>query len=144
MESEPPAEPMPACNPSVMESEGMTCRTRTFRTGLWTGTRLQLTVMCIPVGQEIGLECHPNTDQFLRIEEGYGMVKMGAQKESLTFCRRAGAGDAILVPAGCWHNLVNVGCGPLKLYSIYAPPQHPEGTVHCTKKDAENDETHSH
>lgn len=108
-----------------------------FRTALWTGNHLQVTLMSIIVGGEIGLEMHPDVDQFLRIEEGQGIVKMGDKKDRLDFERRVYDNIAIMVPAGTWHNVINTGNRPLKLYSIYAPPQHPRGTVHRTKEDAQ-------
>lgn len=116
---------------------------KTFRTALWTGSYLQLTLMCIPAGGEIGLELHEHVDQFIRIEAGRGLVKMGGSRECLDFQRNVGDGDAFLIPAGIWHNLVNTGGSPIKLYSIYAPPQHPRGAVHRTKKDADAEE-HEH
>ena len=122
--------------PFVIHIDGATKRNNTFRTALWTGKYLQLTLMSINVGEDIGLENHPHTDQFLRIEQGRGLVKMGSSKDSLTFQRYVAENDAIIVPAGTWHNLVNTGNRPLKLYSIYAPPKHPKGTVHRTKEDA--------
>jgi mannose-6-phosphate isomerase-like protein (cupin superfamily) len=92
--------------------------------------------MSINVGEDIGLEVHPTVDQFLRIEEGQGIVQMGDTKDNLYFERRVYDDDAIMVPAGKWHNIINTGNKPLKLYSIYAPPEHPFGTVHETKADA--------
>ena len=126
--------------PFVTNLEQAVRQNSTFRTVLWTGTHLQLTMMCIRVGDDIGLESHPKLDQFLRIEQGQGMVRMGCSKTKLDFERRVCAGSAILIPAGTWHNLINTGNVPLKLYSIYAPPQHPRGTVHQTKADAERAE----
>ena len=108
-----------------------------YRTTLWTGKHLQLTLMCIPAGGEIGLEAHPNTDQFLRVESGSCLVMMGPQKNALQCRRRVQSGCAIFVPAGTWHNVVNTGRCPLKLSSIYAPPEHPHGTVHATKAVAD-------
>ncbi len=93
--------------------------------------------MSIDVGDDIGLEIHPKVDQFLRIEEGQGLVQMGKSKDNLNFVRNAGDDFAIIVPANTWHNVTNTGNIPLKLYSIYAPPNHPFGTVHRTKADAE-------
>ncbi|MDD4593321.1 MAG: cupin domain-containing protein [Parabacteroides sp.] len=93
--------------------------------------------MCIPPCGEIGLEVHPQTDQFLRLEEGKGIVKMGSRKEHLDFQRQVCRDDAIFVPAGTWHNVINTGRTPLKLYSIYAPPHHPHGTIHRTKAEAD-------
>ena len=112
-----------------------------YRRTLWTGCHLQLTLMCIPPCGEIGLEVHPDNDQFLRLEEGQGIVMMGACRERLNFQRPICQDDAIFVPAGTWHNVVNTGRTPLKLYAIYAPPHHPHGTVHRTKaeRDAQGD-----
>lgn len=126
-------------NPFVVNIEHATLDNRNIRTALWTGKYLQLTLMSIGVGDEIGLERHPHTDQFLRIEQGVGQVLMGANRNSLVFRRRVGPGDAIFVPAGTWHNLINIGNRPLKLYSIYAPPEHPRGTVHVTRAEAERE-----
>lgn len=110
---------------------------RAFRRALWTGKHLQLTLMSIGVGEDIGLERHANLDQFIRIEEGRGLVKMGNNKENLSFQRQVSEDDILIIPAGTWHNLINIGNRPIKLYSIYAPPQHPHGTVHETKAEAE-------
>ena len=121
--------------PYVVDIEEATRQNDTFRTALWTGNHLQLTLMSIAVGDDIGLEMHPNTDQFLRIEQGRGLVKMGQSKDKLDFQQVVSNGYAIFVPAGTWHNVINTGARPLKLYSIYAPPQHPEGTVQRTKAD---------
>ncbi|WP_246880086.1 cupin domain-containing protein [Bacillus suaedae] len=123
-------------SPFVVDIEKATQENTFFRTALWTGTQLQVTLMSIDVGEDIGLEQHPNLDQFIRIEEGQGLVQMGDQKDQLNFQKRAFADDAILIPAGKWHNLTNTGNNLLKLYSIYAPPEHPYGTVHETKEDA--------
>lgn len=108
---------------------------RTFRTALWTGKYLQLTLMNIGVGEEIGLEVHRDHDQFIRIEQGQGLVQMGDRRDRLSFQMPVYDNYAIFIPAGTWHNLINTGNRPLKLYSIYAPPEHPFGTVHPTKPD---------
>ena len=132
-------------NPFVVDIEEATKQNTNFRTALWTGKYLQLTLMSIDVGGEIGLENHPNLDQFIRIEEGQGIVKMGDRKDRLDFQQPVYADYAFIIPAGKWHNLVNTGNTPIKLYSIYAPPQHPYGTVHETKEDAEAAEAgHGH
>ncbi|MDD4715610.1 MAG: cupin domain-containing protein [Oscillospiraceae bacterium] len=128
--------------PLVLNIEKATKENNTFRTALWTGNHLQLTLMSIKSGEDIGLENHPNLDQFLRIEQGEGLVKMGGSQEKLNLQQRVSSGSAIIIPAGTWHNLINTGKQPLKLYSIYAPPQHPKGTVHKTKEDAIAAETH--
>lgn len=118
-------------------------RNNNFRTALWTGKHLQVTLMSIDVGGDVGLEVHPELDQFLRIEQGQGVVQMGNTKNNFSFERRVEDNDAIMVPAGTWHNLTNTGNVPLKLYSIYAPPEHPFGTVHLTQAEAmEAEHTH--
>lgn len=122
--------------PYVVDIEKATIRNTNFRTTLWTGDHLQLTLMSIPVGESIGLERHPNVDQFIRIEQGEGLTEMGVTRNNLNFKRFVRDDFAIFVPAGYWHNLTNTGDVPLKLYSIYAPPNHPFGTVHPTKADA--------
>jgi mannose-6-phosphate isomerase-like protein (cupin superfamily) len=123
--------------PHVVNIEEATKRNDTFRTALWTGEHFQVTLMRINPGEDIGLEVHPHTDQFLRIEEGQGLVQMGSSRYRLDYQKRVHDDDAIMVPAGVWHNLINTGGGPLKLYVIYAPPEHPRGTVHRTKAEAE-------
>ena len=97
---------------------------------------MQLTLMSIPVREDIGLEMHPNVDQFIRIESGYALVMMGDSKNNLDYRRHADNNYAIIIPAGTWHNIVNIGHEELKVYSIYAPPQHPHSTIHRTKLDA--------
>ncbi|MGL4176346.1 MAG: cupin domain-containing protein, partial [Dermatophilaceae bacterium] len=80
-----------------------------------------------------------DVDQFLRVEQGHGLVQMGPTREELTFEREVGDDDVVLVPAGSWHNLTNTGDGPLRLYSLYGPADHRHGTVHATKADADAD-----
>lgn len=108
-----------------------------YRRTLWTGEHLQVTLMSIPRGGEIGLEIHPEVDQFIRLESGFGLVKMGKCKNNLNETFKINENFAVIVPAGTWHNIINIGNTPLKLYSIYAPPQHPFGTIHKTRKEAE-------
>ncbi|MFP7286541.1 cupin domain-containing protein [Shouchella clausii] len=108
----------------------------TYRTVIWTGEHLQVTLMSINVGDDIGLEIHPQTDQFFRIEQGQGLVQMGSSPNHLTYQANVSEDSAIIVPAGTWHNVTNTGPVPLKLYSIYAPPHHPYGTIQETKADA--------
>ena len=122
--------------PIVANIETATIENTNYRTTMWTGKNLQLTLMSIDSGHDIGLEVHDTHDQFLRIEQGLATVSFGVNKDDLrTF--QAGISDAIFVPAGTWHNLASVGGIPLKVYSIYAPPQHAHGTVHATKEAAE-------
>lgn len=129
-------------NPFVINIEEATKENDTFRTALWTGCHLQLTLMSINVGEDIGLEMHPDLDQFIRIEEGQGLVLMGDRQDRLDFRRQVSDDFVFIIPAGKWHNLINTGNRPIKLYSIYAPPQHPYGTVHRTKAEAEAAENH--
>jgi mannose-6-phosphate isomerase-like protein (cupin superfamily) len=119
--------------PFVVNINEAAKQNNTYRTALWTGCHLQLTLMSINVGDDIGLEVHPNVDQFLRIEEGQGLVKMGDSKFNLNFQRNVYDDYAIFIPAGKWHNLINTGYKPIKLYSIYAPPNHPHGIVQKIK-----------
>lgn len=128
--------------PYVVNIEEATMLNDNFRLALWTGTHLQLTLMSINPGEDVGLEVHPELDQFLRIEQGQGLTLMGDSQDNLYFRKRVYDDYAIFIPAGMWHNLVNTGCVPLKLYSIYAPPEHPHGTVHRTKQDEEMDHHH--
>ncbi len=125
--------------PWVIDIEKTTLDNENFRTTLWTGEKLQLTVMTVPVGGEIGLEVHNGIDQFLRIEQGKGLCQMGPSETNLDFEREIADDDVILVPAGVWHNVINTGDVALKLYTIYAGPDHVAGTVHETAQDAEND-----
>lgn len=125
--------------PFVINIDEATKLNNNFRLALWTGGHLQLTLMNINVGADIGLEIHPNLDQFLRIEQGQGLVMMGKNKNNLDFQRYVADDFAIIIPAGTWHNLINTGNIPLKLYSIYAPPQHPYGTVHVVKPEESHD-----
>ncbi|MCL1908063.1 MAG: cupin domain-containing protein [Holophagaceae bacterium] len=122
---------------TVLNIEAYTLSNSNFRTVLWTGKFLQATLMAIPVGGDVGLEQHPDTDQFLRIEDGVAEVLMGDTENSLTFTQTASKDFAIFVPAGKWHNITNTGDVPLKLYSIYAPAEHPHGTVHRTQADSD-------
>jgi len=126
--------------PTVLNIDDYTMSNDNFRTAIWTGTKLQVTLMSIPAGGDIGLEQHPETDQFLRIEDGQAKVIMGDSKEELTFTQTVEKDFAIFVPAGKWHNIVNTGDKPLKLYSIYSPVEHPYGTVHKTQEEAEEAE----
>lgn len=126
--------------PLVVDIERAAKSNPNYRTALWTGEHLQVTLMSIRVGGDIGLEMHPDVDQFLRVESGHGLVKMGSGKDNLTIQQRVDDDFAIIVPAGTWHNLTNIGNRPLKLYSIYAPPEHPAGTIHQTKEIAQEQE----
>lgn len=124
--------------PLVINIDEITKFNNNFRIALWTGKHLQVTLMSIKPNECIGLEMHPDVDQFIKIEEGCGLVQMGDNKNNLTFEKKVYNGYAIVIPAGKWHNLTNLGNRPIKLYSIYAPANHPFGTIHKTKEDEEH------
>lgn len=124
-------------NPYVTNIMCETLQNPFFRRALWTGEHLQVTLMCIPMGSEIGLEIHEDTDQMLYIEQGNALVKMGKSQQNMDYCRCVSEGDVILIPVGMWHNLLNSGQTSLKVWSVYAPPHHPAGVLHCTRADAE-------
>ena len=130
-------------NPYTLDIEDATVANENFRTTAWTGEHLQLTLMSIPVGGDIGLEVHPDNDQFLRLEQGKGLVQMGPAEDDLPFRREVEDDWVILVPAGTWHNVTNIGDEPMKVYALYGPPDHLPGTVHATQADAEAD-PHEH
>lgn len=125
-------------NPYVVNLEDATRTNEVFRTTLWTGEFLQMTLMSIPVGGDIGLELHGDTDQFLRLEQGRGRVQMGPSAEQLTFDEEVDADWGVFVPRGVWHNITNIGDEPMRVYSIYAPPHHAPGTVHATQADQDH------
>ena len=110
-----------------------------YRTVAWSGRYLQVTLMSIPVGGEIGLEIHPDTDQFLRLDAGRGRAQIGPSKDELTFDREVSDGWCVLIPAGTWHNVTNVGDEPMQVYAIYAPAHHQPGKIHRTASEAAAD-----
>lgn len=122
--------------PFVGNVRQMALDNHNFRTAVWTGEHLQLTLMDIPICGEIGLEMHEDTDQMIRVEYGQAKVMMGREESSLNLQANLNTGDAVFVPAGTWHNIINTGRSPLKLSSVYAPPHHKHGTVHRTKEEA--------
>lgn len=127
--------------PHVFDIEKATVGNTNYRAVAWTGRYLQVTLMSIPVGESIGLEVHPETDQFLRIDAGTGRCVMGPAKDDLTFSEDVSDGWSIQVPAGMWHDVENTGEEPLRLYAIYAPVHHAQGIVQATAEDAERDES---
>ena len=120
----------------VGDIEHATLENTTFRTVIFTGEHTQLTVMSIEPGDDIGREVHHDHDQFLRIEQGSARIELSRTEDEVQETHDAEADWAVIVPAGIWHNLVNTGEGVLKVYSLYSPPEHPDGTVHRTKADA--------
>jgi mannose-6-phosphate isomerase-like protein (cupin superfamily) len=116
--------------------EDLTDRNGDFRRVIHTGSHIQLVLMTLRPGEDLGDEVHEDTDQFFRFEEGRGEVVVDGDASPIE------SGMAIVVPAGARHNLRNTGHGPLRFYTLYAPPQHADGTVHHTKADAERAEEH--
>ncbi len=118
--------------------EGKTLNNTYFRQVLYTAKNMQLVVMALQPSEDIGVEVHPKVDQFFRIEEGEGKVVMNGASQEVK------AGDVFIVPQGTEHNVINTSSTTmLKIYTIYAPPNHPDGKIHKTKKDAMADE-HDH
>ncbi len=121
--------------PWVAAIEALAHDNTNFRTTVWTGNQLQMTLMSIQPDGEVGLEIHSKTDQYLQVISGTAQVEMGQEKSALDFNQTARSGDGIFVPANTWHNIINTSDSVLQLLSIYAPPQHPAGTVHTTYED---------
>jgi len=115
--------------------EKQTLNNNYFRQVLFTGRHAQLVVMCLQPGEEIGDEVHPKVDQFFRLEQGEAKFILNEKEAHVVH-----NGEAVIVPAGTFHNVINTGKKQLKLYTIYSPPNHPDGTVHKTKADAERAE----
>ena len=122
--------------PFVVDIDEIAEENNNFRLALWTGNHLQLALMSINAGEDIGTEMHPDVDQFICIEEGDGLIMIGDSKDNLNYQANLSDGIAVIDPAGKWHNLKNSGNSPIKLYTIYAPPQHPFATIHRTKQEA--------
>jgi mannose-6-phosphate isomerase-like protein (cupin superfamily) len=125
--------------PQSFDLEHATRDNRNYRSVAWSGRYLQVTLMSIPVGGDIGMEMHPQTDQFLRLDAGCGLVQMGVAKDQLTFRADVSDGWCILVPAGTWHNITNTGKEPMQVYAIYAPAHHEPGKIQQTASDASAD-----
>jgi mannose-6-phosphate isomerase-like protein (cupin superfamily) len=123
-------------NGFIADIEDRTGGNTDFRRVLYTGPHLQLVLMSLAPGEEIGQEVHEDTDQFFRVEEGKGVVSIDGHETPIE------SATAIVIPAGARHNVRNTGPRPLKLYTIYAPPHHEDGTVHHTKGDAERSTEH--
>ena len=120
----------------VGDIEKSTVKSSDFRHVLYTGKNMQLVLMALKPGEEIGEEVHPDRDQFFRIEKGEGAVWIDGRETKIA------SGVAIIVPAGARHNVRNTGVQPMKLYTLYAPPEHADGTVRVTKADAQAAEEH--
>lgn len=125
--------------PQSFDLEQATRNNPNYRTVAWSGRYLQVTLMSIPPGADIGLEAHPETDQFLRLDAGRGRVRMGDSEDKLTFDQEVTDGWCVLVPAGTWHNVTNVGDVPMQVYAIYAPAHHKPGKIQKTAAEAAGD-----
>jgi len=121
----------------IINIEDKTLNNESFREVLFTAPHSQLVVMSLLAGEEIGEEVHSDVDQFIRIEAGNGKAVLDGEETLIM------DGTAVVIPAGVSHNIINVGDSPLKLYTIYTPPEHRDGTIHKTKADALADE-HDH
>ncbi len=108
-----------------------TLKNKNFRKVLYTGKHLQLVLMSLKVGEDIGAEIHPDNDQFFRFESGLGKCVIDGNDYEVK------EGDVIVVPAGAKHNVINLGANELKMYTLYGPPNHQDGTIRNTKEDAE-------
>jgi mannose-6-phosphate isomerase-like protein (cupin superfamily) len=122
----------------VTNIERATLENEDYRRVLFTTPHLQLVLMTLREGEEIGSETHPEGDQFVRVEAGTGMVVLNGEQHPME------DGSVVVIPAGVEHNVVNTGRSPLRLYVLYSPPEHPPGTVHRTKQEAEAKEPHHH
>lgn len=119
--------------------EELTLANTNFRKVLFTGKYTQLVLMCLKPGEEIGMEVHDTVDQFFRFEKGTGKVIMSGEESTVQ------DGSAVIVPAGTQHNIINSSdTEELRLYTLYSPPNHPDGTVHATKAEAEEYEKEHH
>jgi mannose-6-phosphate isomerase-like protein (cupin superfamily) len=124
-----------AMNGYVKNIETIAVKNEDFRQVLYTAMNCQLVVMALKPKEEIGMEVHM-LDQFFRVEQGTGEVILDDVHTPIS------AGFAVLVPAGAKHNIINTGKVPLKLYTLYAPPNHREGVIHLTRAEAERDNEH--
>ena len=120
----------------VDDIERLTEENDNFRRVLYTGHHVQLVLMALKPGEEIGEEVHEDRDQFFRVEAGEGEIVIDGARHRLA------ADFAAVVPAGARHNVRNVGAGPLKLYTLYGPPEHRRDVVHRTRPDAESEHEH--
>ncbi|MFH1071857.1 MAG: cupin domain-containing protein [Nanoarchaeota archaeon] len=120
--------------------EQQTLKNNYFRQVIFTGTHAQLVLMCLQPGEEIGNEVHHHVDQFFRLEEGEALFIFNGKEKHVVK-----DGDAVIVPAGTYHNIINASKKKkLRLYTIYSPPNHPDKTIHKTKKDADKAEAEEH
>lgn len=124
--------------PWITDIEKATMENKDYRKAVWTGEYMQLVLMSLEPGEEIKLELHSGNDQFIRIESGVARVLMGKEKDNLSFDKTIGDDWIMMIPAGYWHNIINVGQETLKVYTLYGLPVHEAGTVHETHEEAED------
>lgn len=142
----PETTPAPDCSaeikehndaPMVFDAEQFALQNPNYRTSLWTGELSQMTLMSIPAGEDIGPERHDDVEQYLFVCSGKGTAMMGPAEDDLSLVKEVGPGDCIIIPLHTWHNVVNASeTEPLKVVSIYAPAEHPAGTVQATRAEA--------
>ena len=121
----------------LADLEKLTLENTDFRRVVYTGEHTQLTLMRLGPGEDIGWERHGHLDQFLRVEQGQARVDFGLGEDSVDESHEVSDDWALIVPAGVWHNVINMGQVELSLYSLYSPPEHADGTVHVTKAEAD-------
>ena len=125
--------------PQSFNLEEATRDNENYRTVAWSGRYLQVTLMSIPVGGDIGLEVHPETDQFIRLDAGRGRAQIGTSRDKLSFDREVSDGWCVLIPAGTWHNVTNIGDEPMQVFAVYAPAHHKPGKIQRTAAAAAAD-----
>lgn len=126
--------------PFIANITAVCCDNPYYRRILWTGEHLQVALMSIPVGGEVGLERHEDNDQLIEVVSGCAQILMGKSAENLNIQKRVNNNFSVMVPAGTWHNVKNTGSTALKLCTVYAPPHHNKGTVHETRGISETEE----
>ena len=122
--------------PATFNINKLSNENNNYRISIFTGDNLQVTLMSIPVGESIGLEIHPDVEQILCVTEGNAVVEMGINKNNFDYKNEMHENYMTIVPKNTWHNIINVGNIPLKLYSIYSPLNHEKGTIQKTKYNA--------
>ncbi len=122
--------------PWVVNIEEATLGNTDYRNVIWTGNNIQLVLMTLKPGEIIDLEIHETHDQFIRVEEGDARILMGKTRDELDFDKKVTDDWVVLVPAGYWHKVENIGNTELKVYTIYGPPEHPVATIHKTYEEA--------
>jgi mannose-6-phosphate isomerase-like protein (cupin superfamily) len=122
--------------PAIINISALAEQNDNFRTAIWSGTNMQITLMSLASGEETGVEIHPDTDQMISVVDGYAMVEMGTDQKRLNFRQRVPSGYTIIIPEATYHNVRSIGKAPLKLYTVYAPAHHPWGTVDKTRLDS--------